>query len=156
VVSAGFLSTAAAAMAGGAIEARSTNISATASIAADPNAYYDDQLFRSSRVGVPGEDAALRAEAGRILTNAIRENKLSAADENYLAQMIAARTGITQAEAEQRISDVVFTARQNADHIRKASAHLLLWTFVSLLLGALSASYTATIGGRQRDRVRAA
>jgi hypothetical protein len=38
---------------------------------------------------------------------------------------------------------------------RKATAHLLLWFFLALLMGAFSASYAATIGGRQRDHVKA-
>jgi hypothetical protein len=33
----------------------------------------------------------------------------------------------------------------------KAAAHASLWLFVSLLLGAFTASLCATFGGRQRD-----
>lgn len=44
-------------------------------------------------------------------------------------------------------------ARQAADTARKAAAHTLLWIFVASLIGAFSASYAATIGGRQRDLV---
>jgi len=36
-----------------------------------------------------------------------------------------------------------------------ATARLLLWTFLALLIGAFCASYAATIGGRQRDNLKA-
>jgi hypothetical protein len=36
---------------------------------------------------------------------------------------------------------------------RKAAAHSLLWIFLALLIGAFSASFSATIGGKQRDNV---
>jgi formate/nitrite transporter FocA (FNT family) len=63
--------------------------------------------------------------------------------------------GIGQNDATQRPSDVLAQARQEADAARKATARLLLWTFVALLIGAFCASYAATIGGRQRDHMPA-
>jgi hypothetical protein len=63
--------------------------------------------------------------------------------------------GISQNDATQRPSDVLAQARQEADAARKATARLLLWTFVALLIGAFCASYAATIGGRQRDHMPA-
>jgi hypothetical protein len=68
--------------------------------------------------------------------------------------MVAAQTGLSQPEAEQRVSAVIADARQAEDSARKVTAHLLLWFFLALLMGALSASYAATIGGRQRDHVK--
>ena len=44
-------------------------------------------------------------------------------------------------------------ARQAADTARKAVAHSMYWTFLALLIGAFCASFAATIGGRERDRV---
>ena len=63
-------------------------------------------------------------------------------------------TGLTPNNAEKRVSEVTQEARENADEVRKAMAHLLLWTFLALLMGAFCASYAAAIGGRQRDHVR--
>ncbi len=51
--------------------------------------------------------------------------------------------------------DVVAQARQAEDTARRVTAHFLLWLFLALLAGAFSASYAATIGGRQRDHVKA-
>ena len=86
--------------------------------------------------------------------NALRLNDVPAADKTYLGQLIAARTGLSQPEAENRVTTVIAEARQAADTARKAAAHLLLWIFLALLVGAFSASYAATIGGIQRDHVK--
>jgi hypothetical protein len=80
---------------------------------------------------------------------------MPAEDQNYLARLVAAKTGISVSEAEKRVSDVVADARQTEDTARKVTAHLLLWLFLALMMGAFSASYAATIGGRQRDHVKA-
>ena len=76
--------------------------------------------------------------------------------------MVAARTGLSQPDAEKRVSDVFAQAKADAaaiadkakaaaDEARKAGIYLALWTFISLLVGAFSASYMATVGGRIRD-----
>jgi type II secretory pathway component PulL len=98
-------------------------------------------------------DASMRAEAGSIFANALRQKDVPAPDKTYLGQLVAARTGLSQTDAEQRVSDVLTQARQAADTARKAVAHSLYWTFLALLIGAFCASFAATIGGRQRDRV---
>jgi hypothetical protein len=60
---------------------------------------------------------------------------------------------MTPAEADQRVSDAFSQAQQAADVARKALAHLSIWMFIALLIGAFCASLSATIGGRQRDHV---
>ena len=78
--------------------------------------------------------------------------------------MIATRTGLSQADAEKRASDVfaqVKAARDKAaadakavaDAARKTGVYVSLWGFVALLVGAVSACYMATVGGRVRDDV---
>src|ERR1019366_94040 len=127
----------------------------TATSATDPNGYFVDTLFCSDRLGPESKDPSVQAEAGRIFANVLRQNQMPTADQTYLARLVAARTGISQSEAEKRVSDVIADARQTEDTARKATAHLLLWFFLALLMGAFSASYAATIGGRQRDHVKA-
>jgi len=78
---------------------------------------------------------------------------MSAADKSYLGQLVSARTGLPQAEADKRVSDVFSNAQQSVEAARKATAHTLLWIFLALLIGAFCASFSATIGGRQRDHV---
>jgi hypothetical protein len=156
VISVSFLASAAASMAGHIAQAgAAAETAGSVSAATDPNAYFVDSLLRSDRIGPETYSAALHAEAGCILANALRQDQIPSADQNYLARLVAARTGISQQEAEKRVSDVITSARQAADTVRKATAHLLLWVFLALLIGAFSASFAATIGGRQRDHVKA-
>jgi hypothetical protein len=89
----------------------------------------------------------------------MQQQNLAPADKTYLAGLIAAKIGVSQAEAEQRVDEVMAQvknteaeAKQAAETARKAAARLSLWTFVSFLIGAFCASFAATIGGRQRDR----
>ncbi len=117
------------------------------------NAYFVDMLLRSNQPNPDRNDAAVRAEIARILDRSLEQGDASATDQNYLAQLVAARTGLTRADAERRVSDVLTQARQAADSTRKAVAHSLYWTFLAMLIGAFCASYAATIGGRQRDHV---
>jgi hypothetical protein len=175
VITAAFLASAAASMAGGAVQAEA-GATATASAAAtvngaagrandrifDLNAYFVDMLFRSDRLNADGNEA-VRAETGRILANALRQDEVldvPEADKAYLVQVVSARTGLHQADAEKRVSYVITQARnsdlqalQAADTARKAASHLSLWIFAALLIGAFCASLAATIGGRQRDHV---
>jgi hypothetical protein len=156
VISATLLASAAASMVGRVAQLGSAAETAgTANSAMSPNGYFVDTLFRSDHVGSESKDTSGQAEAGRIFDNALRHNQIPAADQNYLARLIAAKTGIPQPEAEKRVSDVIADARQTEDTARTVTAHLLLWLFLALLMGAFSASYAATIGGRQRDHVKA-
>jgi hypothetical protein len=146
VLTAAFLSSAAVAMVGGAAKAAETGT--------DPNAYYVDTMFRSTGSDATQKfDAPTNAEASRIFANALREKDISAADRTYLGHTVAIHTGISQTDAERRVTDSLATARQMIDAARKATSHMLLWMFISLLIGAFCASYAATIGGRQRDHV---
>ena len=117
------------------------------------NQYFVDTLFRSDRPTADRNDAPARTEAGLILVSALRQQDMPAQDRNYLASMVASRTGVTQAEAEQRVTDTLNAYRQATDEARKAVAHSLYWIFVALLIGAFCASYAATFGGKQRDHL---
>jgi hypothetical protein len=150
VMTAAFLTTAAAGMVGQ--EPASVNASRTESAALDANRYFVDSLFRSGRIA-NAEDALFRTEAGVILAHALRQRELSTDDKNHLADLVAGHTGLNHSEAEQRVAGVFEREQQAADQARKAIAHSLYWLFVALLLGAFSASFVATIGGRRRDHM---
>ena len=154
VISVTLLTSAGALMVGKSAEVRSTSQNSTAASPLSPNAYFVDTLFRSDRPGSVS-DAATRAEASRIVDRAILLDQMPAADRNYLIGMVAAQTGISQSRAEERVATVIADARQAEDTARKVTAHLLLWFFLALMMGAFSACYAATIGGRQRDHVKA-
>jgi len=154
MVSVAFLASAAASMVGSAPQIRPPSVNETVETAADPSMYFVDALFRSSRIAAEAGDATVKAEAARILVRGLKEKQIPSADQSYLVTLVTARTGISLPDAERRVSDVITEARQAEDNVRKATAHLLLWLFLSLLMGAFSASFAATIGGRQRDHVK--
>ena len=68
-----------------------------------------------------------------------------------MAKVVAARTGLSQADAEKRVSDVIAKAKQAADDARKAAAKAALWLAASMLAGAVAAMLGATEGGLLRD-----
>lgn len=83
---------------------------------------------------------------------------LSPIDKAYMAQMVAARTGLSQPESQQRVDTVVDQLndaeqkmRQAADMARKRAARLSIATALSMLIGAFIASAAAAHGGRIRD-----
>ena len=115
--------------------------------------YFVDSLFRTDHPATGRIDAPTRSEAGLIIVNAIRQPNVSTADKTYLTLLVSANTGLNQADAERRVDETLAANRQAVDNTRKATAHSLYWLFVALLIGAFCASYAATIGGRQRDRV---
>ena len=81
---------------------------------------------------------------------------MSESDRSYIADTVAARTGIPRPQAEQRVTDTFTRALQATDTARKAVAHSLYWLFVALLLGAFACSLAATFGGPQRDQAHIA
>jgi len=152
---------------------------------ANPLDYFSDMLLRAapapavaadgttSTTGMPAAPMATgnvsaadqRVEIGRIFATSISNGSLAADDRAYLGQLIAKRTGLSQADAEARVdavygraaklaADTKAKAQQAADTARKAGAHTALWMFVALLLGAFVAALAATFGGRQRDHER--
>ena len=136
-------------------EARSGNASRTGSVAVDSSRYFTDGLFRSSQPSASNTvDETLRAEVGVIFAHSLAHRELSGEDKNYLTDAVAAKTGVTRAEAEKRVTDAFERDQQAADTARKTVAHSLYWLFVALLFGAFAASLAATFGGRQRDHVR--
>jgi hypothetical protein len=129
---------------------------------ADPTGYFVDVLFRSRSESPSTDDAATRAEVGRILASGFGSGDISSADRAYLAQIVAARTGLEQTEAEKRVADVIRHAkdartraeenlRSAADTARRSGAYFALWSVVALLAGAFASSFAATIGGKARD-----
>ena len=79
-------------------------------------------------------------------------------DRTYLAHLVAARTGLSQSDAEKRVDEVIaktkaadMKARQVADAARKAAATASIFTAVSMLIGAFIAAAAAALGGRHRD-----
>jgi hypothetical protein len=97
--------------------------------------------------------SAQRGEITRSLVPGLAKGgNVSDTDRDYLAQVVSARTGLHQAEARQRVDQVVTQAKAAVDAARKSAAKLALWLVVSMLAGALSASLAAIEGGSLRNR----
>ena len=160
----GYLANGAAAGMGGAAS------QATRSV--NPADIYVDKLFRPSTAGQPASVPASspaagnpipagpsgansnqsRAEVLRLWTASFQGNQdPSAADRTYVAQVVAARTGMSQADAEKRVNDVIVEAKTAADTARKGAAKLSFWLTAAMLFGAFAASLAAVEGGSLRD-----
>jgi len=128
--------------------------SETAASRSGPIDNYVDMLLRSD---TPASQAAsnsneTRGEMLRLFGSSFRNGgELRAADREYVSKVVAARTGLSQADADKRVNDVVTQAKTDLDASRKATAQLALWLTASLLLGAFCASLAATEGGGLRD-----
>jgi hypothetical protein len=155
VLMAAFLASAATMFAGRAAQSPGPAHAADASML-NPNEYLLDTMFRSTGTMMDLNAVSMRAEADRIFAHALKDGSMSQADNIYLARLVSARTGLSQSDAQQRVTEAFAQAQEAAETAREAIAHLSLWLFVALLSGAFCASYAGTIGGRQRDRVRAA
>jgi hypothetical protein len=123
--------------------------------------YFADMLLRSDHPG-QGDLASVQMEVKLILARGLASGELPAADKTYLAQVVANRTGLTGPDAEKRVTEVfgqakgavdqaANKAKEAADAARKTGVYVSLWAFISLLVGAFSASYMAIVGGRTRD-----
>jgi hypothetical protein len=117
---------------------------------------YVDQLLRAdpSATTVPAGDAnETHAELTRLFTSRFGTDRdVKPADRAYVAQVVARRTGLTQADAEKLVNDVVTQAKSDLDKARKAAAQLAFWMAASLLVGAFAASIAAAEAGAFRDR----
>jgi hypothetical protein len=155
VITAAFLTSAAASIGGGAARARMAARSDAASSgeSADPNGYLVDTLLRSNAAASDHDNSSVRQELGRIFANALRAGSLPSADRSYLVRIVTAKSGASDAEAETRVDDAFVHAQDAADTARRAVAHAMYWMFLALLIGAFSASVAATVGGKERDRV---
>jgi len=136
-----------------------------------PTEYFVDLLFRpgpgaatasgqrpaSDTVGLApaGTQPALsneaRAEVNRVLVRSVAQGRLDDNDRAYLAQVVAARTGLSPDEAQRRVAEVESQARDAADKAAKAGAYLSFWSFMALLFGGTAATLGGMLGGSLRD-----
>ena len=150
----------------------------------DPTDFLSNQLLRPAQVDPTAtEPAELAQQTASIVANAYRTGEVSDADRAYLASAVAARTDLTQPQAEARVDQVITDAQdarqQAADAIetakaeaaqlaeeakataieaaRKARNAAILTAFAlaaAALIAAASAMAGAVHGGRDRDAGR--
>jgi hypothetical protein len=153
VLGAVLLASPASSLMGGAASG-ATQAAASAASQAGPMDGYVDTLFRSDSPAAQGAGSAQdsRGEMVRLFTSSFRNgSELKPADREYISKVVAARTGLSQADAEKRVNEVVTQAKSDLDAARKATAQLAFWLTASLLIGAFCASLAATEGGGLRD-----
>jgi len=172
-VAGGVATTATVATAGGAAAAGSQMVKSDSD--GGSMGYFVDYLFRKdlntavlagsgARAGSALEQTtvAQSSEVARIFMTTLQTGTLSPEDVKYMGQIVSQHTGLTQRDAEKRVSDTYarmqaklhdaeVAAKDAANKARKASAYAALWIFISLLGGAFVASLAATYGGRRRD-----
>ena len=146
-------------IAGTATEAAS-NVAAGAAENLDPNAPFVDTMFRPAQpTAAPnGDTTAQRAEAGRILATGLLADEFPAEDRTYLSGVVAANTGVAQADAEARVDQAVANAQaardaaaDAAETARKSAVIAAFITAAALLVSAIGAYWAASMGGRHRD-----
>jgi len=108
-------------------------------------------------------NAAQKQEITRIFLNSLPAGgPLAPEDSDYLARIVAQQTGLAPTDARARVTTTWSrlqekanaedrAARAAAETARRATVHVTLWLFISLLMGAFAASLMATIGGRMRE-----
>jgi hypothetical protein len=139
-----------------------------------PLDYAADYLLRPAPAGVTAPAAAsspsisqpsaaisddeLRREASRIFSSAVTNEELSARDRDYLTQIVATRTGLTQADAQKRVDETIaeltrleIEARTQIDKARKAAIIAGFIAAASTLAACAAACAGAGLGGRHRD-----
>jgi len=131
-------------------------------------AYQADRLVRPGTVqpsSGPASDTT-RQEVLRIVGRAVvSEGGLTADDRAYLVKVVAANSGLTEAEADKRVTEA-FTAAKNArakaeeaardaaEVARKSALMAGLLTAIVSLLGLIAAVSASSAAGRDRDAGR--
>jgi hypothetical protein len=140
----------------------------------NPTDYAIDLLFRPNEPATPqGTTPAAspqpdyRAEAMRILAGGFARGDIQSRDREYLVKLVAARTGLSQQEAQARVEQTITQTREAAaraeteariaaDKARKAGILAAFLAAASLLVSAGAAAAAASLGGRHRDEATAA
>lgn len=170
VLSASLLATASAHLVGGTVSGVATGVSAAGGQGANPNAVFVDRLFRTDTAAqaspgnagltTPGTSGApasqnpnmAKAEVMRLWTSSFTDaNGLQPADRTYVVHLISRQTGMSDADAQKRVDDVVSETKDALDRARHNAMKLSFWMTVALLFGAFAASLAAVEGGQHRD-----
>lgn len=120
----------------------------------DPQRVYVDRMFRSDNPAAQGAPAIENAknEVARLwMAASLEKEQFSSSDRAYMAQLVASHTGLSAADADKRVNDVIIQAKADADKARRGAAQLSLWLTAALLFGAFASSLAAVEGGQFRD-----
>ena len=154
-----------------ATSAVSSVVSGSVSAASDAVGNLDDsllvdRLFRVEPSATPtatpagnADTSAEREEITRVFASSIASGELTDADRQYVTSAIAARTGLSPEEVQQRVDqawtqveELKASAAEAAERARRIAVVAAFITAASLLLGAVGAYYGAVMGGNHRDK----
>jgi hypothetical protein len=121
-------------------------------------AYDIDSLFRGEKPELASSGWDARVEASHIFVSDLGNGDVPDADRAYLADQVAARTGLSRDDARKRVDGVIaqeksaeLKLRQAADTARKSASATAIFAALSMLIGAFIASVAAAYGGSLRD-----
>ncbi len=126
----------------------------------DPQGYFIDTLFRTGpgASAATGATADVRGEAGRILAQAALSGSVGEPDRAYLAQLVAANSGLAPEAASSRVDETLAAidaaraqAAAAAETARRWTVLAAFLTAATLLVSAVGAYWAAMKGGRHRD-----
>ena len=93
----------------------------------------------------------VRAEAGRILETGLGRKEMAKDDRDHLVQLVSAQTGLSPADADHRVAQIISESRNAARKARQSAVILAFTVAAALAAGAAAAWGSAVIGGRHRD-----
>jgi hypothetical protein len=118
---------------------------------ADPARYAADAMLRTDKPTPGGYDEPLHKEVASVLAAYATGVGITQDDAAYLTRVTAAHSGISEGDAQQRVTTAVRQVRDNANRARRTAVMVAFLTAVSLAVGAAAAWAAAGLGGRHRD-----
>ena len=89
----------------------------------DPTDYLSNQLLRPNQVDpLTADPEQLAKQTASIVANIYRTGEVSEEDRTYLAGAVAARTDLTQAQAKERVDQIVTQAQEARQEVEDAVA----------------------------------
>jgi hypothetical protein len=107
--------------------------------------------MNSARRTPNAETMMERAEAGRILLTSSSHSGIATEDRAYLIQLVSGVTGLTGADAERRVDNVIANAKTAIARSRRSAIIAAFSIAASILLGVVVAWFAAIEGGHHRD-----
>jgi hypothetical protein len=117
----------------------------------DALGYTVDSLFRSTGPTSDGNVESAKREVTRILAMGTAGRPIADEDKAYVGRLVAARTGLTQPDAQRRVADALAKMKRTADLARKTGIVSGFLLAAALLAGGAAACWSAIMGGRHRD-----
>jgi hypothetical protein len=127
------------------------NAASALTSSSDPVSAASDILLRTDKPVQQVGSSEVRNEISRLIARSLQAGDISAPDKTYLSQVVAARTGISQADADKRVDDAITELKAGVDRARRIGIILGFLSASILLVGAVTAWWAAALGGKHRD-----